>query len=199
MESFLTFQLAKTITSLWRWLSHRLSKPQSPTTVLLRTQITQMIIFNQDFVSLLFLSLGNESITLYLTRAVTPLIKWDDRFTFHFIEKTKIFGAGKKTQLCYWKMSMYSDWLTTGTTQRLCKIHQRTAHTIMDKRCPTFAVVIAVMSPKGENGKHEKSIQFHVILTKMISLPNTRVQLKPASTLPRLRWKDQSTWCTPLS
>ena len=30
-----------------RWLPHRLSKRQSPTTVLLRTPITQMIFFNQ--------------------------------------------------------------------------------------------------------------------------------------------------------
>jgi len=44
------FSLAKTITWLWRWLSHSLSKTQSPTTVLLSTPITQMIIFNQDFV-----------------------------------------------------------------------------------------------------------------------------------------------------
>ena len=32
---------------LWKWLPHRLSKRQSLTTVLLRTPITQMILFNQ--------------------------------------------------------------------------------------------------------------------------------------------------------
>ena len=37
----------KTITWLWRWLSHRWSKHQSQTTVHLKTPITQMIFFNQ--------------------------------------------------------------------------------------------------------------------------------------------------------
>ena len=32
---------------IWRWLPHRLSQRQLPTTVSLRTPITQMIIFNQ--------------------------------------------------------------------------------------------------------------------------------------------------------
>ena len=32
-----------------RWLSHMLSKRQSPTTVLLRTTVTQMIVFNQTY------------------------------------------------------------------------------------------------------------------------------------------------------
>ena len=44
---FFNFQLTNTITWLWRWLPHRLSKRQSLTTVLLRTPITQMIFFNQ--------------------------------------------------------------------------------------------------------------------------------------------------------
>ena len=39
---FLNFQQTKTITWLWRWLPHRLTKSQLPTTVLLRTPITQM-------------------------------------------------------------------------------------------------------------------------------------------------------------
>ena len=43
---FLSFQLTTTITSLWRWLLHRLLKRQSQTTVLLKTPITQMIFFN---------------------------------------------------------------------------------------------------------------------------------------------------------
>ena len=38
--TILNFQLTKIITWLWRWLQHRLSKSQSPTTVLLRTPIT---------------------------------------------------------------------------------------------------------------------------------------------------------------
>ena len=40
------------VTWLWRWLPHRLSKCQSPTTVLHRTPITQMIIFNQGMLLL---------------------------------------------------------------------------------------------------------------------------------------------------
>ena len=45
---FLNFQLTETITWLWRWLPHRLSKRQSQTTVLLRTPIIQMIFSNRD-------------------------------------------------------------------------------------------------------------------------------------------------------
>ena len=44
---FLNFELINTTTWLWRWLPHRLSKHLSLTTVLLRTPITQMILFNQ--------------------------------------------------------------------------------------------------------------------------------------------------------
>ena len=43
----LNFQLTKTTTWLWISFPHRLSKRQSPTTVLFRTTITQMIFFNQ--------------------------------------------------------------------------------------------------------------------------------------------------------
>ena len=46
-HGFWIFNWLKTITWLWRWLPHRLSKRQSQTTVLLRTSVTQMIIFNQ--------------------------------------------------------------------------------------------------------------------------------------------------------
>ena len=49
---FLNFQPTKTITWLWRWLPHRLSKRQSLTTVLLRTPITHMIFFNQGMLLL---------------------------------------------------------------------------------------------------------------------------------------------------
>ena len=49
---FLNFQLTNTITWLWRWLPHRLSKRQSLTTVLLRPPITQMIFFNQGMLLL---------------------------------------------------------------------------------------------------------------------------------------------------
>ena len=44
---FLNFQQTEAITWLWRWLPHRLSKRQSPTTVSLRAPTTQMIFFNQ--------------------------------------------------------------------------------------------------------------------------------------------------------
>ena len=43
------FQLTKTITWLWRWLLHFLSKCQSQTTVLIRTPITQMIFFQSRY------------------------------------------------------------------------------------------------------------------------------------------------------
>ena len=49
IPSCLNFQLTKTNTWLWRWLPRRLLKHQSLTTVLLRTPITQMIIFNQGY------------------------------------------------------------------------------------------------------------------------------------------------------
>ena len=39
-----------TTTWLWRWLPHRLLKCQSLTTVLLRTPITQMILFNRGII-----------------------------------------------------------------------------------------------------------------------------------------------------
>ena len=44
--------LTKTITWLWRWLLHRLSKRQLQTTVLLRIPVTQMICFNQGMLLL---------------------------------------------------------------------------------------------------------------------------------------------------
>ena len=47
-QGFLIFNWLKSITWLWRWLPHGLSIRQSPTTVLLRTPVTQMIIFNQS-------------------------------------------------------------------------------------------------------------------------------------------------------
>ena len=46
-QGFWIFNWLKSITWLWRWLSRRLSKTQSPATVLLRTPVTQMIFFNQ--------------------------------------------------------------------------------------------------------------------------------------------------------
>ena len=46
------FQLSKTVSCLWRWLPHRLSKRQSQTTVLLRISITQIICFTQGMLLL---------------------------------------------------------------------------------------------------------------------------------------------------
>ena len=47
-SGFLNFQLTKAITNwLWRWLPRQLLKRQSPITALLKTPVTQMIIFNQ--------------------------------------------------------------------------------------------------------------------------------------------------------
>ena len=48
--------LRSQVTWFWRWLPHRLSKGQSPATVLLRTQVTQMIIFNPGTLGLVSLS-----------------------------------------------------------------------------------------------------------------------------------------------
>ena len=42
------------VTWLWRWLPHRLSKHQSPTTLLLRTPVTQVIVVNQGTSKLLY-------------------------------------------------------------------------------------------------------------------------------------------------
>ena len=86
MESFLTFQLATTITWLWRWLSHRLSKPQSPTTVLLRTPTTQMIIFNQDFVFRPFVfEFGQRvnHVVSYESCYTSHQMRWQVFFSFH--------------------------------------------------------------------------------------------------------------------
>jgi len=48
----LSDKMTKTTTWLWRWLPHRLSKRQSLTTVLLRTPVTQMILFNHGMLLL---------------------------------------------------------------------------------------------------------------------------------------------------
>ena len=49
---FWIFKWLKAITWLWRWLPHRLSKHQLPTTVLLKTPAVQMIIFYQGMLLL---------------------------------------------------------------------------------------------------------------------------------------------------
>ena len=71
------------LTQLWRWLLHRLSKRQSPATGLLRTPITQIIIFNQGMILLG----SNHFLAIYSSHHIDP--------SFH------VRRIGKKRRLDY--------------------------------------------------------------------------------------------------
>ena len=64
---------------LWRWLPHRLSKRESLTTVLLRTPITQMILFNQGM-----LLLGSNHFLISFDVGFLDLIVFIDLGCFSF-------------------------------------------------------------------------------------------------------------------
>ena len=92
------FRVKWSITWLWRWLPHRLSKCQSPTTVLLRTPVTQMITFNQGMLSLgsNHFRININCITVIITLDSTEKIKTEKKMTTKQYEESFFHQCCKK-------------------------------------------------------------------------------------------------------
>ena len=79
-------------TWLWRWPPHLLSKHQSPTTVLFRTPITQMVFFNQGTNHSFWLSMRTSD--------------WLKAYTLHYFWASYAFSVSQWPNLCklsYWR------------------------------------------------------------------------------------------------